>query len=47
MPAKDLDQVAGIIGGSRQLADQFGDFRIFHQLSADLVDPVRVMTFPR
>ena len=42
-----FDQLACIISRSRQLADQAGDFRIFHQLLADLVDPRRVMVFLR
>jgi len=42
-----FDQVAGVIGGRRQLANQLAELRIFHQLLADLVDPRRVVAFLR
>ena len=42
-----FDQLACIISSGRQLADQAGELRIFHQLLADLVDLCRVMVFLR
>lgn len=42
-----FDQVAGVIGGRRQLGNQLRELRIFHQLLADLVDLVLVMVFLR